>query len=164
MRDPNWWTEGQSSAWDRVKEAMRRDWDQTKADLSGKAKGHDLHQGVSDTVKQAAGTEVIPPSGVPNDDSSFSDFEPAYRYGAGAANRLAEDREWNELLEVKLSQEWTGLDPLQPWVDSKDYVRRGWEASKNETHGKSGKIGWAILWLLGIPLPVLLVLYLIRGH
>ena len=29
---------------------------------------------------------------------------------------------------------------------------------------QSGKIGWAILWLLGVPLPVLLVLYLIRGH
>ncbi len=29
---------------------------------------------------------------------------------------------------------------------------------------QSGKIGWALLWLLGIPLPVLLVIYLIRGH
>ena len=29
---------------------------------------------------------------------------------------------------------------------------------------QAGKIGWALLWLLGIPLPVLIVLYLIRGH
>jgi hypothetical protein len=29
---------------------------------------------------------------------------------------------------------------------------------------QSGKIGWAILWLLGIPLPVLLVIYLIIHH
>lgn len=28
----------------------------------------------------------------------------------------------------------------------------------------SGKIGWALLWLLGIPLPVLLIIYLIKGH
>ena len=28
---------------------------------------------------------------------------------------------------------------------------------------QTGKIGWAILWLLGIPLPVLLAVYLIRG-
>ena len=28
----------------------------------------------------------------------------------------------------------------------------------------SGKIGWALLWLLGIPLPVLLIIYLLRGH
>lgn len=29
---------------------------------------------------------------------------------------------------------------------------------------ESGKIGWALLWLLGVPLPVLLIIYLIRGH
>ncbi len=29
---------------------------------------------------------------------------------------------------------------------------------------QSGKIGWALLWLLGVPLPVLLIIYLIRGH
>lgn len=28
---------------------------------------------------------------------------------------------------------------------------------------RAGKIGWIILWLIGIPIPVLLVLYLIRG-
>jgi hypothetical protein len=29
---------------------------------------------------------------------------------------------------------------------------------------KKGKIGYAILWLLGVPLPVLLIFFLIRGH
>lgn len=29
---------------------------------------------------------------------------------------------------------------------------------------QSGKVGWAILWLLGIPLPVLIILYLIWGR
>jgi len=27
-----------------------------------------------------------------------------------------------------------------------------------------GQIGWILLWLLGIPLPVLLVIYFIKGH
>lgn len=27
-----------------------------------------------------------------------------------------------------------------------------------------GKIGWAVLWLLGVPLPVLLIIYLLTGH
>lgn len=27
----------------------------------------------------------------------------------------------------------------------------------------TGKIGWAILWLLGIPLPILIVLYFLTG-
>jgi hypothetical protein len=26
-----------------------------------------------------------------------------------------------------------------------------------------GKVGWALLWLLGVPIPVLLVLFLLRG-
>jgi hypothetical protein len=28
---------------------------------------------------------------------------------------------------------------------------------------EKGKIGWILLWLVGIPLPILLVLYLLRG-
>lgn len=28
---------------------------------------------------------------------------------------------------------------------------------------RSGKIGWIILWALGIPIPILLVLFLLRG-
>jgi len=26
-----------------------------------------------------------------------------------------------------------------------------------------GKIGWILLWVLGIPLPILVILYLLRG-
>ncbi len=33
----------------------------------------------------------------------------------------------------------------------------------NERSGQSGKIGWVLLWLLGIPIPVLLLLFLLRG-
>jgi hypothetical protein len=29
---------------------------------------------------------------------------------------------------------------------------------------ESGKAGYALLWLLGVPLPILLIIYLIRGH
>jgi hypothetical protein len=28
---------------------------------------------------------------------------------------------------------------------------------------ESGKIGWILLWLLGIPIPILLILFLLRG-
>jgi hypothetical protein len=35
------------------------------------------------------------------------------------------------------------------------------------TQGKQkyeeGKVGWALLWLLGVPIPVLLILFLMRG-
>lgn len=33
-----------------------------------------------------------------------------------------------------------------------------------QVNAQSGKIGWVILWLLGIPLPVLLIAYLIWGR
>jgi hypothetical protein len=37
-------------------------------------------------------------------------------------------------------------------------------AARRSLLGRSGVIGWGLLWLLGIPLPVLLIIYLIRGH
>jgi hypothetical protein len=30
-------------------------------------------------------------------------------------------------------------------------------------NNEKGKVGWIILWLVGIPIPVLLVLYFLRG-
>lgn len=28
---------------------------------------------------------------------------------------------------------------------------------------QKGKVGWAVLWLLGVPLPILFILFLMRG-
>lgn len=55
---PAWWSDEHTSSWDRVKEALRRDWEQTKADLS--SAGRDLNQNLVDTVKQAAGSQPLP--------------------------------------------------------------------------------------------------------
>jgi hypothetical protein len=30
-------------------------------------------------------------------------------------------------------------------------------------NNEAGKIGWMILWLLGIPIPVLIILFVLRG-
>jgi hypothetical protein len=49
----------------KVKDALKRDWEQTKHDFSKKS-GEDLDQDVGDTLKQAAGKEPIPPLGAPN--------------------------------------------------------------------------------------------------
>lgn len=32
-----------------------------------------------------------------------------------------------------------------------------------EKLAQQGKIGWILLWLMGVPIPVLLVLFLLRG-
>ena len=33
----------------------------------------------------------------------------------------------------------------------------------DEERRESGRVGWILLWLLGVPIPVLLVLYVLRG-
>lgn len=38
------------------------------------------------------------------------------------------------------------------------------DKSINRLSERNGKIGWAVLWLLGVPLPILLVLYLLFGR
>jgi len=35
--------------------------------------------------------------------------------------------------------------------------------SSEPTGHRRGKIGWIILWLIGVPVPILLILFLIRG-
>jgi hypothetical protein len=56
---------------------------------------------------------------------------------------------------VRTAEEQLMMDNQLAKYDSKD--ARLWSM-------QAGKVGWALLWLLGVPLPVLVVLYLIRGH
>ena len=50
-----------------AKDALKRDWEQTKEDLPG-VEGQELDQDADDTLKQVAGKEEPPPDGVPNPD------------------------------------------------------------------------------------------------
>lgn len=34
---------------------------------------------------------------------------------------------------------------------------------KKQPNPESGKIGWIFLWLIGVPVPILLILFLVRG-
>lgn len=63
---PSWWNATHTSTWETVKEALRRDWEQTRHDLSGGRYGQDLNQDIDDTLDQMAGDQSIPPAGVPN--------------------------------------------------------------------------------------------------
>jgi hypothetical protein len=40
-------------------------------------------------------------------------------------------------------------------------LRRG--MSFTSLQRQSGKLGWIFLWAIGVPIPILLVLYLLRG-
>lgn len=60
---PAWWSERHTTAWERAKEALQRDWAQTKADFSSSHK--DLKQDVRDTVRQTLGSAPIPAPDTP---------------------------------------------------------------------------------------------------
>ncbi|MBL8718559.1 MAG: hypothetical protein JNL79_21440 [Myxococcales bacterium] len=128
---PSWWNEANMTAWDRVKEAVRRDWQQTKHDLG--VGGHELNQGIGDTVEQAAGKQPIPPPTSANPPKVIGDWdevEAAIRYGHAAHGHFVREfPAWNAQLEGKLRVEWEASDGdgASSWKEVREHVRRGYE-------------------------------------
>jgi hypothetical protein len=117
-----WWSKDNDSAWDNVKGAFRRDWDQTKHDFGGNPP--DLKQDVPDTVKQAAGKQIIPPPSVPN----FEEHEPAFRFGYGARQHYGKEYPaWDDRLEQTLQKDWSTSADKDNWNRYSKSVRRGYE-------------------------------------
>ena len=138
---PQWWSTQQTSTWERVKEALSRDWEQTKADFSNEY-GKDLDQNAGDTLKQAIGTEPIPAphQKTPADNSSgdarreapqWTDAEPAIRYGYGAAHHYGDHKGWDDKVEDKLKGEWSDMRSGRTWNEAKSHVRYGWDRARN---------------------------------
>lgn len=123
--DPTWWNDSHNSAWERTKEALHRDWEQTKADLSNR--GKELNQDAGDTVKQAAGKQPIPPADEPNS-PTWDEAAPALRYGYGARQHFA-GRDWDDDLERDLAKDWSGTGDSS-WERVKGAVKRGWDGVK----------------------------------
>jgi hypothetical protein len=126
-KNPKWWTQENDSSWNRVKEAMKRDWDQTKHDFGGNEP--DTNQNVRHTVKQASGTETLPPRGATAYD------EPAYRFGYGARSKYGEDyTDWDDDLEATLKADWETIAPerKQTWMQDRAAIRYGWDYDADE--------------------------------
>lgn len=118
------------SAWERVKDAFKRDWEQTKNDVG--AGGKDLDQDVGDTVKQAAGKEAIPagnqPNPKPTQKPDWDGVAPAYEYGFEARQEYGTRyNQWDDSLEKELANEWKSNDKARAWEEVKPYVRKGYE-------------------------------------
>jgi hypothetical protein len=127
---PKWWTEEHATGWAKVKEALKRDWEQTKSDLH--MGGRDLDQNVGDTVKQATGKEPIPSRGL-----GWDDAEQPLMYGYGARQRYGtQHREWNDDLESTLRTDWehdhggAGDTLKHKWEDVKNVVRHGFDRAR----------------------------------
>jgi len=123
--NPTWWTPEQDSSWERVKAAFKRDWDQTKHDVGGNQP--DTKQNVKDTVKQASGSEAIPPRG----EQVYEKAEPAYRFGYGARSYYGKKHtSWSPELENELKRDWTTSNPALDWNSHSKYIRSGWDYQK----------------------------------
>lgn len=130
INEPSWWNqETHGSAWDRVKEAMKRDWEQTKHDFGGKAP--DLKQEAHDTVDQMTGHERIPVGDAPLPKGrDFATAEPALRFGYAAAMHYGHEHPfWSDKLETKLRSDWDAAKQKtrRAWNDVKGDVRRAFE-------------------------------------
>lgn len=152
---PSWWSEQKhGGAWQRVKEAMKRDLEQTKNDFTPGAP--DLQQDVGDTINQAAGRVAMPSPGQKTPPSKgeakndmkqsmkdnkknipkalpFDKVESPMSYGYAARMQYASKYPtWDDKLETTLRDEWTAGNPSQDWDDVAPYVRRGFDAPHKE--------------------------------
>lgn len=48
-------------------------------------------------------------------------------------------------------------------IDKDNTSRMTGPVNRYKRNRQEGKIGWVFLWLIGIPIPLLLVLFLVRG-
>ncbi|HXC34758.1 MAG TPA: hypothetical protein VNV43_02725 [Candidatus Acidoferrales bacterium] len=121
-KNPSWWTKDNDSAWDRIKEAFKRDWDQTRHDLGGKQP--DTAPNVNNTVEQASGNQPIPPRGTP----VYEDAGSAFRFGYGARSFYRQKYpQWDASLEAELRREWKASCPQGNWREDVECIREAWE-------------------------------------
>lgn len=136
---PTWYDQESMSAWDSIKEALRRDWEQTKHDL-GLSGGHELNQGAMDTLKQAtkaqpipAGDRPIPPKVI----GAWDEAEYPIGYGYTARHKFGKlHPAWNESLEERLRTDWEThkRNPEHGWDHVKGLVRYGYEYHNRTTN------------------------------
>ena len=128
---PSWWkNDVHGSAWERVKDAMQRDWSQTKHELG--VGGHELNQTATDTAKQVTGAEPIPDlnhANPPKVIGEWNEAEIPYGYGHAARRQFGSQHpNWTPELEAELRREWTGPahGPID-WNAARPLVRRGYD-------------------------------------
>ena len=129
---PSWWNDADGSTWDRAREAVRRDWEQTKHDLHLEG-GHELNQSVGHTVRQAFGKDRIAPNARPNPAKVIGDWDDVdlpVGYGYGARRMYGvEHPTWDADVESTLRTEWESNRAAKggAWEDVKVHVRHGYE-------------------------------------
>lgn len=129
---PEWHKNEYADGWDRIKEAIRRDWQQTEHDLH--MGGHELNQGIGDTMKQAAGKEAIPSINQANPPKVIGDLsgewervEQPLEYGYAARQHFG-NTTWDDKLEGNLRRDWESPanKASGEWDKVRNYIRYGY--------------------------------------
>jgi hypothetical protein len=119
---------GEVGAWERIKEALRRDWEQTKFDLA--LGGHQLNQAIDDTIEQARGAMPLPVAGEANPPrviATWDEAERAIKFGFEAAGKYgAKYPAWSPTLEARLARDWLLADQPHDWSEVRSFVRHGY--------------------------------------
>jgi hypothetical protein len=133
---PTWHKPEHAMQWDRVKEAVRRDWQQTKHDLH--LGGHQLSQHLTDTVKQASGSERLPSINEANPQKIIGQLDPEWEavaasveYGYAARSQLGSAHtHWDDVVDDTLRTEWESARSAGRasglWEDVRPHVRHGY--------------------------------------
>jgi general stress protein 26 len=117
------WSDHQLTLWERAKEALIRDWEQTKFDL-GAPDALPLSQSLTDTLRQASGEQTLPPRNVPNRHGRID----AVRFGYLSASALFPDPvPWSLAIESELERRWLREGADFDWDLALPHVRYGWE-------------------------------------
>ena len=66
----------------------------------------------------------------------------------------------NEFRDVRLARGVQFGRPMKREDNTQLVTRSDSTPAASDQNGQEGKIGWILAWLVGIPLPVLLVVYL----
>ncbi len=125
-KNPKWWSPDYDFAWDHIKAAMKRDWEQAK-----ESHVPNTTQNIHHIARQTSGIEPIPPLGR----QTFEEFESACRFGYGARLKFAlEYPEWDNDLEINLARDWRALDSTrqQIWEQDRSAIRYGWNFEVEE--------------------------------
>jgi hypothetical protein len=127
MKMPSWWTDDVVRDWQQAREAVRRDWAQTRHDLH--LGGHELNQDMGHTLGQAAGAEAIPAIDVANRPeviATWEDAEVAIGFGYAARTYYGHlHPSWTSELGHKLAKQWKS--DTMSWKTAEILVHHGYD-------------------------------------
>ena len=117
MNRPNWYTEDNDKSWGNVKDAFRKDWEQTKHDFGSKT-APDLGQDAGDTIREATTGKT-----------DFETREPSFRFGHAAREHYGTKYPaWSTDLENDLRSDY-GTD----YDRDRDDIRRAYDYNRGKS-------------------------------